>query len=261
MYRADLRNAYMSYLPPALRPNPLPALRHAWWDWRGMGIHLERVGDPDAPRRALLFHGAGGHAEALWPFAAATAARGFEVVVPDLPGYGRTRVPHRRTVRYSDWVHLARDLTDHEQQRDSRPVLLVGASMGGMLAYEAATGTGVGDRVVVTSLLDPRDPQVRAGVARSPWLGAVARPLLRLAVGPLANITVPIRWLVNMQAMSNDPALVALVVRDRRGGGNRMPLAFWPAFSPPAPQWPPRRSPDRRSCSLTRQPTAGRRPS
>jgi alpha-beta hydrolase superfamily lysophospholipase len=40
----------------------------------------------------------------MWPFAAAAGQRGVHVVVPDLPGYGRTRVPRRGAVRYPDWA-------------------------------------------------------------------------------------------------------------------------------------------------------------
>ncbi|MGH3948462.1 MAG: alpha/beta hydrolase [Pseudonocardiaceae bacterium] len=200
-----------------------------------MTVHIERVGEPDAHIRAILLHGAGGNAAALWPFAALAAECGAEVVVPDLPGYGRTRVPHPGAVRYTDWVDLACALTTAEKGADTRPLWLVGASMGGMLAYEAATRTGLADRVVATCLLDPRDPAVRKGVARTPWLGAIARPLLRLAAGPLANVRLPIRWLVNMNAMSNQPDLADLVLRDKRGGGNRVPLGFLLSYLRSAP--------------------------
>ena len=54
--------------------------------------------------------------------------------------------------------------------------------------------------------------------------------MLRSLAGPLAGVLVPMRWLTNMHAMSNEPALVDLVLADRAGGGNRMPLGFLRSF-------------------------------
>lgn len=130
----------------------------------------------------LLLHGGGGHAAVLWPFAALAAERGFEVAVPDLPGYGKTRVPSVG-VRYSDWVECIADLVRAEKAADPRPLVVMGASMGGMLAYEAAARrTEVVDAVVATCLLDPRLPGARAVLGRNPVLGAfeaVADALVR----------------------------------------------------------------------------------
>lgn len=225
-----MHEAYLRQLPADLRSDPLPRRESTWWRHRDIDVHVERVGDPDAPRRAVLLHGAGGHAAAMWPFAAAAARRGVHVVVPDMPGYGRTRVPRRGAVRYPDWITLACDLLRAERKTHDGPLLLVGASLGGMVAYDVATRTGAADRVVVTCLPDPRDPVLRRHVTRLPWLGAAARPALRLVAGPLADVSVPVRWLTNMRAISNAPELVDLVVRDERGGGRRIPLGFLRSF-------------------------------
>lgn len=226
----DVHKAYLACLPPAVCPHPLPEIRVRSWRWRDLRVHVERTGDPESSVRVVLFHGAGGHSAALWPFAAAAAGHGLEVVVPDMPGYGRTRVPDRRKIRYPDWIELACDLVEGEKQDGTRTLWLVGASMGGMLAYEAATRTGAVDRVLATCLLDPRNPQVRAGIARWPWLGRMARPALRLARGPIADVMVPIRWLANMQAISNNPEVVELIVRDEYGGGNKTPVGFLASY-------------------------------
>jgi alpha-beta hydrolase superfamily lysophospholipase len=230
-----VHEAYLRQLPADLRADPPPRRESTWWRHGEFDVHVERVGDPGESRRAVLLHGAGGHAAAMWPFAAAVARRGMHVVVPDLPGYGRTRVPHRGSVRYPDWVALAGDLLLAERQAHDGPLLLVGASLGGMVAYDVATRTGAADRVVVTCLPDPRDRVVRRHVTRLPWLGAAARPALRVLAGPLADVSVPVRRLTNMRAISNSPELVDVVVRDERGGGGRIPLGFLRSFLDSAP--------------------------
>ena len=225
-----MHDEYLAFLPPALRPDPLPPRVAEVWRWRGHDVHIERTGDEHAPVRLLMLHGAGGNSGLLWPVAAAAAARGCHVVVPDLPGYGRTRVRRPGAVRYPDWVGLACDLVRAE--KSDRPLWILGASMGGLLAYEAATRTGLVDRVIATCLFDPREPLVRRHIGRLGPLGAHA---LRLARGPLGNVRVPIRWVANMRAISNDPAVTALVLADRRGGGNRVPLGFLRTFLWSAP--------------------------
>lgn len=233
-----MHERYWEQLPTDLRNGPLPVRESTWWPWRDMEVHVERVGDPSAPVRAVLLHGAGGHAGAMWPFAALAAQYGMHVVVPDMPGYGRTRLPRKATVDYADWVALACELVETEK-RAGQQLLVVGASLGGMLAYEAATRTAAADRVVVTCLPDPRDPLVRRHLARTRWMGSSARKLLRVLAGPAASLRVPIRWLVNMHAMSNTPELVDVVVGDEFGGGNRVPLGFLRSYLDSEPAMEP----------------------
>lgn len=211
-------------------PRPPAGTRRtsSWWSWQGCEVHLERVGHPDAPVRMLLVHGAGGNAAALWPWAAHLAATGAAVTVPDLPGYGETRVPDPGGVRYPDWQRLLADLVRAEH--DERPLVLLGASMGGLLAWDAAVATGLASALVATCLLDPREPAVRQRLTRHPLLGRAADPALRVAAGPLERVRVPVRWVADMRHVANDPALVAAVLRDRRGGGGRVPLGWMRSY-------------------------------
>ncbi|PRC55032.1 alpha/beta hydrolase, partial [Mycobacterium sp. ITM-2017-0098] len=80
----------------------------------------------------------------LWPAAAVAAGDGVDVLAPDLPLYGDTVEPDPSRVRYDDWVDLLCDLVRAERAADPRPLVLFGASMGGMLAYEVAARTGFG---------------------------------------------------------------------------------------------------------------------
>lgn len=230
---------------PHVRPLPHPVDRvREGWPWRdpdGRGewlLNVEHVGVQDAPVRMVLVHGAGGNAAALWPFAAHLSLLGARVTLVDLPGYGRTRRLTGRpgSVHYSAWQRVLVDLVQREH--DDRPLVLVGASMGGMLALDAAAVTGLADRVVATCLLDVTRPEVRAGVVRWRWL-ALGLPLLRLARGPLARLPVPIRWLTPMATIANSPGLTGEVLRDRRGGRGAMPLGWYRTFLATGPAVPP----------------------
>ncbi|MCH9640640.1 MAG: alpha/beta hydrolase [Actinomycetia bacterium] len=197
-----------------------------WWQWRETRVHIARAVVPDAAVRAMVIHGGGGYSGALWPAAAVAAGSGVDVLAPDLPLYGYTREPHPSTVRYDDWIDLLCELVDAEKATDPRPLILFGASMGGMLAYEVAARTRQVAAVVATCLLDMSDPKARAAVTRFAWMGGPAPVLLRAIDPALGRVRLPIRWLADMANMSSEPRLSRLCASDPRGGGASVPLGF-----------------------------------
>lgn len=221
---------YLDFFPQWARKAGGPAPTSLWWSWRGIDVHLERVTDPAAPVKLVVLHGAGGHARMLLPYARLIAP--VEVVAPDMPGCGLTRCGGR-PVDYGLWVDLAADLIERERARDDRPVVVLGASIGGMLAYSAVARAGA-DGLAVTCLLDVRRAEVRAAAARYGWLGRTAIPLMN-ALRVVDGMRVPVRWLARMSAMSNQPELNAAVTRDRLGGGARLPLRFLRTYLASAP--------------------------
>ncbi|MDO9603277.1 alpha/beta hydrolase [Hydrogenophaga sp.] len=120
-----------------------------------MRVHFARIPRPDAGARLLLLHGAGGHSGALWPLAALAADRGFDVLAPDLPGYGLTEVPNPGAITYPHWVDCVADLLREQTAADARPLVLLGGSMGGLLGYSASARVpDAVDHLLVTCLLD-----------------------------------------------------------------------------------------------------------
>lgn len=197
-----------------------------WWPWRGRTVHVARGVVGAAAVRAMIIHGGGGYSGALWPAAVAALGDGIDVLAPDLPLYGDTVEPHPSRVRYDDWVDLLCDLVRAERAQDPRPLVLFGASMGGMLAYEVAARTKQVAAVVATCLLDVSDPRARAAATRFAWMGRPAPAVLRAVEPFLGRVRVPIRWLADMGNMSTDPGLSKLCASDPRGGGVCVPLGF-----------------------------------
>lgn len=221
---------YARFLPAPYRREPLVAPTPTWWRWRDTRVHIARAQDPGAPVRALVVHGAGGHSGLVWPFAALAAQENVEVMAIDLPLYGDTVEPEPGSVRYADWIDLLCEFVRAETGSDDRPLILFGASMGGMLAYEAAARTGAVAHVVATCLADPGDPDVRRAAARWSFAGAAGPGLLRAVNPVLGRVRVPIRWAVDMRNMSLDPALSRACATDPRGGGVTVPLGFLTSF-------------------------------
>lgn len=176
--------------------------------------------------RIMGIHGAGGHSMALWPFAALAADEGVDILFPDMPIYGLTVEPRPARVRYRDWIDLLCDLVTAERAGDPRPLILFGASMGGMMAYEVAARTGQIAAVLATCLLDTADTEARAAAARWSLAGKAAPTLLPPIARVAGNLRLPIKWLVRMNQMSNNPDLSRLCGSDPRGGGVRVPIGF-----------------------------------
>ncbi|MER7334189.1 MULTISPECIES: alpha/beta hydrolase [unclassified Micromonospora] len=226
-------HAYQRFYPAQLRVTAVNAPAEEWWRWRGRAVHLDRLAAPDAPAKLVLLHGAGGYGRMLAPYARLlTRTTPLEVVAPDLLGYGLSRTD-KRPVSYQEWIDCVADLVVAEKARDGRPVFLLGASMGGMLAYSVAAHGDVAG-LVVTCLLDPRDVAVRMRMTRLPIMGRTAPPMLH-HLRWLGRVHIPMRWVANMGAMSNDPSLTALVASDPSGGGNRVSLTFLRTFLSSAP--------------------------
>src|SRR6266566_4422272 len=122
--------AYQRFLPARLRLEDGRGPVEEWWPWRGAEIHLDRYAAPAAPLTVVMLHGGGGYGRLLAPFAMMLRAHGYEVVLPDLPGYGLS-VARAELFSYSRWVDCAADLVEAEARRSGRPVVLFGMSVGG----------------------------------------------------------------------------------------------------------------------------------
>lgn len=219
--------AYTQFLDPAQQTR-VSAASSTWFDWHTYRVHVARRVMPDAPLRVLVFHGAGGHSGALWPLISSVLHdQTVDIAAIDLPLYGRTICPARKQVRYEDWVALGQDWVT--SQADGRPLLLLGASLGGMLAYEIAARLAPSTNimgVVATCLLDPSRREVQRHLTRFGRLGVAGPALCRLVRGPLRHTMIPMAWIANLDAMSLNPALCGHCAADPLGGGSRVPLGF-----------------------------------
>jgi len=219
---------YASFFPDGTRELASLAPEETWWRWRGHDVHVARARRPDAAARVLVLHGAGGHAGAVWPYAALLAARGLDVAAVDLPLYGRTRAPDPRRTRYDDWVELVVALAEAED--DGRPLVLLGVSMGGMLAYEVGARSPHVAAVAATCLLDPRDLRTQAQMTRFGPLALVGGVLTPLVRGRVATTTIPIRRVADPARLSRDRRLCELSAQDPRGAGATVPLGFLASY-------------------------------
>lgn len=216
---------YQPFFPASMRTTPGTTPSEEWWKWNGMDVHLDRLAVPTSPVKVIVLHGVGAYGRVMAPAAVIANQQGWETVAPDLPGYGLTSVPDQRLV-YALWVDCVVALVEAELARDGRPVVLFGVSLGGLLAYHAAARSRKVVGLVVTTLCDPRETAVRAGLARTALLGTAGLWLLNATSALTDGLPMPMRYVSKMYRISNDPALAALCAGDPLGGGNAVPARF-----------------------------------
>jgi alpha-beta hydrolase superfamily lysophospholipase len=216
---------YQSHFPEAMRCTDASTPREEWWSWRGLDVHLDRLGAGAPKLKVIVLHGAGAYGRVMAPAAVLALRYGYETVAPDLPGYGLTTVPRDR-MDYGLWVDCVVDLVDAELARDGLPVVLFGVSLGGLLAYQVAARSRKVVGLIATTLADLREREVRRDFARHPLLGTAGLWLLESLSAITDGVPLPMATMSKMDRISNDPELAALAASDRMGGGNWVPARF-----------------------------------
>lgn len=199
-----------------------------WWSWQGNNIHLDTYRNPDAKVKVILFHGVGTNGRQMsMILGAPLAARGYETIAIDMPGYGVTEVARGKLIRYDDWVQAGSDLIDLERARDDRPIVLYGLSAGGMLTYHVAAKNKKVRAIVGMTFLDTREQSVRDEVSSNLFMSRVGSFFARLVVHtPLAALRIPM-WLVSkMSTLVNDPKALRVFMQDKSSAGNSVSVAF-----------------------------------
>ncbi len=204
-----------------------------WFQWRDIAVHVDRLPAPDAPLKLLLLHGMGGYGRIVLGFGTPYWPQLCELVAPDLPSYGLTRAPAGR-IRFPTWTSCVQGLIETELRRDSRPIVLFGLSMGGMVAYHVACTAPV-HGLMATTFVDMTDAEVAAGVSRYIRLSRLALPLVKGLPRVLTGLRIPVRLLGKVYAISNDAELSRLVAKDPYGGGGSLPLSFLQSIMATAP--------------------------
>jgi alpha-beta hydrolase superfamily lysophospholipase len=123
----------------------------------------------DADRSVLLVHGMSEHGQCYQHVAESMVARGWNVVVPDLRGHGRSGGDPIHVNDFSEYVADLKQVLDASGLR-SHNTVLVGHSMGGLIS--ARFVQQFPDRVSALALLSPL---LGVRVRISPFTVALAR--------------------------------------------------------------------------------------
>jgi len=187
-----------------------------------MKIHIDEY-EKNEKTSVVIFHGVGGNGRLLSFFAVPLVREGYNVICPDLPGYGFTKYNKRLT--YSDWIEVGSKIVEQELSK-SRNVFLIGLSAGGMLAYNVACRQQEISGLIVSNLLDNREEEVRIYSAKNKFQAKYGIKFLDLLPSFLKNFKIPIKMVTNMEALVNDKEILKVLLKDKYGAGSSVDVGF-----------------------------------
>jgi alpha-beta hydrolase superfamily lysophospholipase len=218
---------YQKFFPEELRitDDCLPV--EEWWDWNHYHIHLDRMPVPDSKIKVLLIHGAGGNGRLLAPYARMLQVHGYEVISPDLPPYGLSTAKKINSMGYPDWIEMITELIEREFKRDKKPIILLGASIGGMLAYHSAASMNKHVKgLIVTTFVDTSNPKVRDQIAPNKVMSRMGKFTLNTFPALLDSFQIPVSMVSRMNLISNNMELTKLIMKDSFAAGTKITLRF-----------------------------------
>ena len=192
------------------------------WTWESRDIGWSVMGDRTAPKAVLLIHGFGANTN-HWRFNQPVLAEQIPTYAIDLLGFGRSDQPQARlndepateqTVQYC-FDLWAQQVADFCHNVIDRPVVLVGNSIGGVVALRAAQLLGE-ERCKEVVLIDCAqrlmdDKQLATQPAWMTWI----RPLLKTLVSQ--------RWLSTaLFRNAARPALIRNVLKQAYPSGSNI---------------------------------------
>ena len=202
--------------------NAPPVPMQSLWTWESHDIGWSVMGDRTAPKAVLLIHGFGANTN-HWRFNQPVLAEQIPTYAIDLLGFGRSDQPQARlndepateqTVQYC-FDLWAQQVADFCHNVIDRPVVLVGNSIGGVVALRAAQLLGE-ERCKEVVLIDCAqrlmdDKQLATQPAWMAWI----RPLLKTLVSQ--------RWLSTaLFRNAARPALIRNVLKQAYPSGNNI---------------------------------------
>jgi pimeloyl-ACP methyl ester carboxylesterase len=214
-----------TFLPEANRINPENKPEEIRWQWGNNWIHIDCYPNPAGKAKVILLHGVGGNGRLLSFVGIPLQRAGYEVLAPDLPGYGLSEIRDSK-ITYDHWIQMIYDLVSAEKAKDARPVVVFGLSAGGMLAYQVACLHEGVSGLIATCILDQRYPEVRQGSAINPFMGRIAIPLLKTLNTVSPGMKLPMKMLAKMRTIVNNELLLKLLLQDRTSSGVRVPVSL-----------------------------------
>lgn len=202
--------------------NASPVPMQSLWTWESHDIGWSVMGDRTAPKAVLLIHGFGANTN-HWRFNQPVLAEQIPTYAIDLLGFGRSDQPQARlndepateqTVQYC-FDLWAQQVADFCHNVIDRPVVLVGNSIGGVVALRAAQLLGE-ERCKEVVLIDCAqrlmdDKQLATQPAWMAWI----RPLLKTLVSQ--------RWLSTaLFRNAARPALIRSVLKQAYPSGSNI---------------------------------------
>jgi len=221
---------YQKFFPEEMQINEDHLPTEEWMTWNNVHIHLDRMPVPQAKLKIVFIHGAGGNGRLLAPYARILQKNGYEVVSPDLPPYGLSYTKSAKLLNYQLWIDILVELIDKELKRDGKPIILLGTSIGGMLAYHSAVQSKQVKGLIATTFVDTSDSKVRDQLAPNKFISRLGKFFMDKFPLLLDSLPISVNHVSRMKLITNNIELTKLIMNDAHAAGTKIPLRLLRTF-------------------------------
>ncbi|PID67490.1 MAG: hypothetical protein CR968_06515 [Flavobacteriia bacterium] len=181
-------------------------------------INLEIYRNTDPEKPVIVFtHGIAGYARILLPFLIPLFHKGYNIIAPDLEGYGY----NKRLKGDFTWnVHLQnlKDTVDYARTIFKGKVFLGGASMGGPLAYATDARYNCADGLICWCLWDFSDRAFMTKETTTKGLTYPLMPLLKLFAQFMGKLRLKTYYFISYDTLTDSDAFNSLLKKDPQAG-------------------------------------------
>ena len=181
-------------------------------------INIEVYKGSDLARPTIVFtHGIAGYARVLLPFLIPLFEKGYNIIAPDLEGYGY----NKRLKGDFTWnTHLQnlKDTVDYAKSIFKGKVYLGGASMGGPLAYATDARYNCADGLICWCLWDFADREFMNKETNTKRLTYPLMPFLRLLSALLGKLRLKTYYFFSYDTLTDSMAFNNLLKTDPQAG-------------------------------------------
>lgn len=181
-------------------------------------INIEVYKNNDLTKPTIIFsHGIAGYARLLLPFIIPLYEKGYNIIAPDLEGFGYNG-RKKGDFTFDTHLHNLKDAVDYAKVNFKGAVYLGGGSMGGPLAYATDARYNCADGLICWCLWDFSDREFIKDSSTTKGLTYYIIPLLKLTSAILGKLTVKTTRFVPYRALTNDPEFNSLIMKDPHSG-------------------------------------------
>lgn len=181
-------------------------------------INIEVYKNIDPTKPTIVFsHGIAGYARLLLPFIIPLYEKGYNIVAPDLEGFGYNG-RKRGDFTLNTHLHNLKDTVKFAREIFKGAVFLGGGSMGGPLAYATDARYNCADGLICWCLWDFYDREFIKDSSTTKGLTYYIIPLLKLTSKILGKLTVKTTRFVPYRALTTDPEFNTLIMKDPHSG-------------------------------------------
>lgn len=184
----------------------------------GKDINLEIYDSQIEDAPVIIFsHGIAGYARVLLPFIIPLFRKGYTLIVPDLQGYGYNN-GIKGDFEWNAHVQNLKDAAKFAKEKYKGPVWLGGASMGGPLAYAAASECDFIEGLLCWCLWDFSDKEFMQNETSTGRATYVLIPLFKFLSKFFGKVRLKTYHLISYDTLTDSKEFNTLIKRDPQAG-------------------------------------------